>query len=494
MTRRAFPCAVVTCLLLVTWAGTSPASDNGLERALASLGPCDAYLYCKVMASPEFDGRLTGSEGYTKAAKWAASKFREWGLRGISAKEGYLQAYPSPYTIIDKAEMTLLLPKAGAPAGEKTPFSETALAPNTDFMPLLYSDSGQNEASLVFAGWGISAPELGYDDYQGLDVQGKFILCFRGTPDRADRRFEDFDQHRTRMETAHRKGALGVIYIYPADEVGANPNGDWIAGFTPGEISDRVADLIFKEKGTTYAELTKVLTSVKRPLSFPLSAKLRYLVQSRHFPQAVGYNVIGFVEGSDPVLKKECVIFGAHYDHCGRHMGFLYPGADDNASGSAAVMAMAQTFARMNPKPKRSMVFALFGGEELGLQGSTFMADHIPAAFTKVAAMLNFDMVGEGDGAWCGASGEPASFKQTIEEADKATGLLKGVRVIRGVGVRSSDFAPFFLKGIPCASLGSNGPHLAYHQTGDTIYRINPDIMADFARLAVRAGYAWAQK
>ena len=251
---------------------------------------------------------------------------------------------------------------------------------------------------------------------------------------------------------------------------------------------------MFKERGTTCADLTKVLSSIKRPLSFPLSAKLRYAVQSRHFPKGIGYNVIGYVEGSDPSLKRECIIYGAHFDHCGRHMGFLYPGADDNASGSAAVMAMARAFAGMNPKPKRSVVFVLFGGEELGLQGSTHMADHIPPQFTKVAAMFNFDMVGEGDGAWCGVSAEPVSFKRTIEEADAASKLLKGMGVIHGVGVRSSDFAPFFLKGIPSASFGSNGPHLSYHETGDTIYRINPDIMADVAKLAVRAGYAWAQR
>lgn len=492
MKQRIVRTVLVITLFGAGWAASAPALDRNLERAVAAVNPCDAYLYCRTMASPEFAGRLTGSEGYTRAAEWAAGKFKEWGLRAGTAKEGYLQAYPSPYTIVDKAEMTLLLPAGDQTADKKTAYQETVLEPNRDFMPLLYSDSGRNEAGLVFAGWGISAPELGYDDYAGLDVQGRFVLCFRGTPDPSEHRFEDHDQHRTRMAAALQRGALGIIYIYP--EVSANPNGDWLAGFTPAEISEKIADRIFKERATTSADLTKVLSSIKRPLSFPLSSKLRYAVQSRHFSQGIGYNIIGYVEGSDPALKKECLIFGAHFDHCGRHMGFLYPGANDNASGSAAVMAMARAFAGMNPKPKRSIVFVLFGGEEMGLQGSTYMADHLPPPFTKVTAMLNFDMVGEGDGAWCGVSAEPAAFKLTIEEADAAPKLLKGVGVIHGVGVRSSDFAPFFLKGIPSASFGSNGPHLSYHETGDTIYRINPEIMADIARLAVRAGYVWAQK
>lgn len=492
MTQRIVLAVFVISVLLTGWAASAPALDKNLERAVASINPCDPYLYCRIMASPEFAGRQTGSEGYTRAARWAAAKFKEWGLRAGSAKEGYLQAYSSPYTIVDKAEMTLLLPE-GDPAGDKKPaYKETVLEPNREFMPLLYADSGRNEAGLVFAGWGISAPELGYDDYAGVDVQGRFVLCFRGTPDPSEHRFEDHDQHRTRMATAKKKGALGIIYIYP--EVSANPNGDWIAGFAPGEISEKIADMILKERATTCADLTKALSSIKRPLSFPLSSKLRFVVQSRHFPQSIGYNIIGYVEGSDPSLKKECIIYGAHFDHCGRHMGFIYPGANDNASGSAAVMAMARAFAGMSPKPKRSVVFVLFGGEEMGLQGSTYMADHVPPQFTKIAAMFNFDMVGEGDGAWCGVSAEPAAFKQTIEEADAAAKLLKSVGIIHGIGVRSSDFAPFFLKGIPSASFGSNGPHLSYHETGDTIYRINPDIMADVAKLAVRAGYAWAQR
>lgn len=484
---------VCVSLLIAAGAASALAADKTVERAVASINPCDPYLFNKVLASPQYAGRLTGSEGFTNAAKWAAEKFKDWGLHVISPKEGYLQAYPSPYTIVDKAEMTLLLPE-GAPAesGKAPAYKETVLEPAKDFLPLLYSDSGRNEAPLVFAGWGISAPELGYDDYAGLDVQGKFVLCFRGTPDRSEPRYVDHDQHRTRMALAKAKGALGIIYIYP--EITANPNGDWIAGFTPGEITEKVADQVFKEKGLTSEEVQKVLTATKRPLSFPLSTKLRYAVQSRHFPQAIGYNIIGYVEGSDPALKKECVVYGGHFDHCGQHMGLIFPGADDNASGSATVMTIAQAFARMSPKPKRSVVFVLFGGEELGLQGSTYMVDHIPPQFAKVTAMLNFDMTGEGDGAWCSVSPEPADLKTTVEEADKTTKLLKGVGIMRGVGVRGSDFAPFFLKGIPAVSVVSNGPHLFYHQTGDTIFRINPDIEAEIAKLAVLAGYAWAQK
>jgi Zn-dependent M28 family amino/carboxypeptidase len=294
------------------------------------------------------------------------------------------------------------------------------------------------------------------------------------------------------MKTALDKGALGIVYIY--SEIASNPNGDFLPGFTPAMISEKVMDAILKDVHSTSADLKKSLLTWKRPISFALRAKIRLAVASRHFPQAVGYNVVGYIEGADPKLRRECVVIGGHFDHTGAHMGLLFPGADDNASGSATCMEAGKALAALARKPKRSIVIALFGGEELGLQGSTWFVDHVPGPFDKVAGMLNFDMTGEGDGLWGAVSAEPAEFRKALEEADRSVKVLRGLGVISGVGVRGSDFAPFFLKGIPAASLGSNGPHLAYHQTGDTIYRINPDIMADAAKLAFLAAYAWADR
>jgi len=175
-------------------------------------------------------------------------------------------------------------------------------------------------------------------------------------------------------------------------------------------------------------------------------------------------------------------------------MGFLFAGADDNASGSAVVMEIARAFASLKKKPKRSVVFVLFGGEEMGLMGSTHFASHFPAQFDKIDSMFNFDMVGEGDGAGCAVSAKPEELKKVLEDADKHINTLRRARLIRGVGVRSSDYAPFFLKGAACISFSSNGPHLYYHLPGDTIYRINPDIMADIARLAFLTGFNWANR
>jgi len=140
--------------------------DKDLARGFDSISPMDAYNYVKTMALPKFAGRYTGHEGYTAAAKWAAAKFKKWGLKPISNKEGFLQAFPRPYAIIPQAKMTLL-------KGKKQ--EKVELKAEDEFLPLLATDSGDNTAELVFAGWGVSAPELGYDDYAGT------ILASRNT-------------------------------------------------------------------------------------------------------------------------------------------------------------------------------------------------------------------------------------------------------------------------------------------------------------------------
>jgi hypothetical protein len=457
--------------------------DNRLQKLVRSIQPMSAYNLCRTLAGPEFAGRFTGEPGYKAAAKWAADKFSQWGLKPVFP--GFLQSYPSPHSLIRRAELTLFLPAAESGADAKSATTNEKgirLEPIKEFMPLLFSDSGQRSGELVFAGWGICAPELGYDDYAGLDVKGKYVLCFRGTPDEEDRRFQAHDEHRARLSTARDKGAIGLVYIY--EEVNAHPNGDRLEGFLPAMISESVADKIFQERGVKCADLRKDLETYKKPLSFPLHARIDLLVESEFFPKAQGYNIAGSIEGSDPAKKDECVILGGHFDGCGQHMGILFPGADDNASGSAVIMEIARAASQAGIRPKRSLLFVLFGGEEMGLQGSNWFAAHLPPLGKRAVAMLNFDMEGEGEKTFAIYSANLPDGKALLEKADSLVKTLGGSRVMQAPGVRGSDFAPFYHQGVPCAAFFSDGPHLHYHLPGDTIYRINPDILADVAKLA----------
>lgn len=470
-------------------AAASAGGDADLAAACRSIDPIDAYVLCRKIASAQFAGRLTGHEGYTAAAEWAASTFAGWGLAPAGDGGGYLQAYPSPYTVVDSARM-VLHPAAAGDGVEKS-VTDTVLTAGIDFMPQLFTDAGSRDAGLVFAGWGISAPELGWDDYAGIDAAGRFVICFRGTPGEG-REFEPYDEHRKRMETAREKGAAGLLYIYP--EPIANPNGDWLEGFMPAIISEKAADLILAERGTDCGRLRKDLSGSDLPVSFALNTTISYDVASRHFPAGTGYNVAAYIEGSSPEHRGECVIVGGHLDHCGLHMGMLFTGANDNASGSATVMAIARAFSTLGVKPKRSVVFVLFGGEEKGLEGSRHFAGALPRGFERVDAMFNFDMTGEGEGVNCGYTPEPPGLLDLLQRAGGEVGTLRRTWKIEHVGVRSSDFAPFFLNGASCAAFFSNGPHLHYHMTGDTIHRINPEILADTARLGFLVAYRWADR
>jgi len=463
--------------------------DIDHQKAFNSITAQDAYDYCKTLSAARFAGRYTGTEGFTASAKWVANKFKEWRLKPINKKEGYLQSFPYPYTIIDKGEMTLLLAEKKSEEQKEISFKEVRLEPQNDFFPILFSDSGSNTVEVTFAGWGISAPELGYDDYAALDVKGKFVLLFQGTPDPEDNRYQKYSTMLSRVKTAKEKGALGILYIYSKDVISYPGSKEWIKDFCSIVISEKVVDMILKEKGITFAELKKDLQTYRIPLSFPLNSKISYRIESRHFPDGIGYNVVGYVEGSDPRLKKEYLLMLAHLDHTGQHMGFLFAGAHDNASGSAVVMEVAEAFSKLEKKPKRSLIFILFGAEEGGLMTSKYFAEHIPPQFEKVDAIFNFDMVGVGDGASCSHNSIPEELKKVFEESDKSVKILKEMRLRKP--------RPGSEIGVPHLSFVSDGGHTTYpyyHRTTDTIFRINPDVMADIARLAFLSAYTWENR
>lgn len=473
-------------------------------KGLATIQWQDVYGYAKKLTSEEFAGRYTGTAGHEAMGAWAASQFKQWGLKPISEKEGYLQRYPVTFTTVDNAAMSVFLPvktetgKGDAePADKDAPakppeLKEEKLKLGEDFLPYISSGTADATAEVVFVGWGVSAPEDGYDDYAGIDVRGKIVLAFSGAP------FTDEDKayeaRRRARAVAKEKGAVGFITI--AKPTG-HPNGErWTEAFPSALLSETVADKILAEKKLNVADLKKDLQTYNRPLSFPLHAKIHIASASQHHTDGLGLNVAGIIPGSDPALKDEVVILGAHSDHMGTIGDILFPGADDNASGTAVVMENAQAFASVKPRPKRSVMFVLFGGEEIDILGARYMAQHLPAPFTKVALVINFDMVGQGDGARASCSTTPPELKQVILDADSRVKIIKGeIRTRDPKRIGGTDHTAFaVLLGCPTAAFFSNGPHPFYHEPADTIYRVNPDIMAQIARLAFLTAAQWADR
>lgn len=477
--RKALTIAVVVCACGLE---ASQSVESRLQKGWATIKPDDTYELVKKMASPEFGGRFTGHPKYAAAAKWAASRFQAMGLKPISQKDGYLQPFPSPYGTMDHARLDVI--RGGA---------RTTAAIPRHFMPMVFSDSGTAKGDTVFVGWGIHAPDLGYDDYAGVDVKGKFVLCFRGTPD-ADPKWIPHDAHRRRMKTARDLGALGLVYVYP--EVLVNNNSDLIAGFYQALISDDLANQILEDKGTSVAALKKQLRETKKPATMPLGVQFDLTVASRYVADSTAYNVVGYVEGTDPALSRELIVVGGHFDGVGEHLGILFPGADDNASGSAVVMEVAEAFARNDVRPKRSVMFVLFGGEEMGSSGAEYFVAHLPPPGTTVAAFLNYDMEGLGDKVSGFMSSSLLAQRALLDQADAGLGILGRVGEMRGIGNRSGDVSPFFAKGYPIASMMSNGPRPAfsYHLPGDSLEIVQPQLMANIARHAYRWAFLLADR
>ncbi len=478
-------------VILLALAATLPfahasAQDTGAGRAVRTISHEEIYNFVRTLASPEFEGRYTSHEGHRAAAEWVASHFEEWGLKPYGQEEGFLHPYPSPMTLQDEAEMTLLLPDGKANEEGESSYREVPLELESEFMPFFFSANGSGEAGIVFAGWGVSAPEFGYDDFANIDVNGKFVVLFRGSPSTDDPGFQEWmSQHRSSfLTTAREKGALGILYVYSKEPI-AYTGTQYVEGYTPFLVGESVVDLLVEQKGTSFSRLKQDLANFQKPISFPLDAKVRYRVRARHFPDAVSQNVIGYVEGSDPDLRNEAFFLFAHMDHAGSHFGRVFPGAHDNASGTAVVMELARTFAQLPEKPKRSVVFVLFTAEEVGL-GPSFFTDSLPEQFIKVDGVFNYDMVGVGDHVSFDLGTLPEEFRELVVQADASLGIVRDAEGSR----RSARDYPYLY----FASSDGYSTYEHYHRSSDNIYRINPEIMANIARLSFLTIFPWVDR
>lgn len=435
----------------------------------------EMYTLVDTLASPQYEGRLTGSEGYNKAAQMAADYFKKYGIQSIEGNDTYTQLFPVSYTKVYESKLTLYLKnkKGKEEAIECQYFKE--------YYPMNFSGSGNASGQIVFAGFGISAPEFDYDDYIGVNVKGKIVMVIRGVPKaQPGEDWSTYDDHRFRTKNALKHGATGLLYIYSAR---GNPNGAYLEGFPMVSIEESLADRILEKYQKNVKSLTELLKQ-RRRTSFATDETAEIMVKSENF-QGNGANVVGYIPGSDELLRNEFIVVGAHLDHCGMWPQ-LTPGADDNASGSIAVLTIARALATSKYQPKRSVLFALFGGEEMGLMGSNYFVGHIPEKIKKINFMFNLDMVGAGAGVFVFRLENYPEMEKIIMETPRKLNLncpITGNKITekeRG----SSDYAPFVGKRIPAVSISSAGSrHMGYHKADDTIYWITPKIMESIAKI-----------
>ncbi len=452
-------------------------SDVELLKTFHSISSHEILDFAKELSSDKYEGRLSGSPEYMEAAKWCASKFEEWGLKPANSGS-FFQYFPNEYSdVLSLGEVVY----ANGNEKRKLKFPE-------DYLPGSNSDSGTLEAELVYVGYGITAPELGYDDYKNVDVKGKIIILETGTPytknDPNLGKWTPFAYHRYKFRNAVEHGAAGMIY---ASKI-ANPNTVHLDNFIYAHVEPKIVAQIMADAGKDYGQIREQLKNQEVP-SFALNPaqKVKITAETKYFPDAQACNVVGMVEGSDPVLKNEVIIIGGHLDGQGIMGDVVFPSALDNASGVSDIMGAAKAFAESEVKPKRSVLFILLGGEECGLYGSKFYADHPLFPIDKTVLMINLDMVGNGTAFYVANGKTHAKLFKHLENANNnyIHREMQASEWRQNYGRPRSDESNFENAGIKTFGLWTRNSvfPVYYHDPHDKTNVLTPEIMEDAAKL-----------
>ncbi|HLE60469.1 MAG TPA: M20/M25/M40 family metallo-hydrolase [Thermoanaerobaculaceae bacterium] len=482
MPRRYLALLGLTLVLTASLAAAPLATSRDTQARLSY----DVHF----LASGALEGRFSGSEGAKVAAEFVADRFRQLGLKPTTENDSYFQHFSFIARVHPGPGNALVFE---LPGGTRTATVEE------DFRPLSFSSSGSASGEVVFAGYGIHASDLGYDDYAGLDVKGKVVLMLRFSPD-GDDPASKFQPHMALRRKASEARALGAVAVLVATgPVGAKETTpvkiSFDASFVDSGLpvlglSTPLAEALLAGHGFTLAELQQRMNERKEPASRPLgvTAKLTTdVVQER----ADALNVVALLPGSDPALSDEVVLVGAHYDHLGYggegtntlapDVRAVHPGADDNASGTAGMLEIARRM--VAARPARTLVFVAFSGEEEGLLGSSHFVQHPLLPKEKIVAMLNLDMVGRpkaGPALTIGGYGTAAQWPGLVEKLN-ANHHLK-LSTNKG-GFGASDHSSFYAADIPVLFLFT-GAHEDYHKPSDTADRLNYPGMAEVVGFA----------
>ncbi len=445
--------------------------------------------YVRELTSEKYAGRLTGTPGYNLAADWVISRLKEWGVEPAGDHGSYLQAFPNPYTLIlDRGEVSMHL-TVGKAGSRLAAVVKKYYRYEDEYFPGGTSDSGEVTAEVVYVGYGITAPELGYDDYKGVDVRGKIVLMENEVPLSPEKDPETFKKwrpysfHQYKLQNAAAHGAKGMLYYYGPI---CNPNNDFIKGFVYSHVGRTVVDDIFAGTGRTYQETVEKIRTGLKPQSFATGKIFTIRNKTEHHPEGIGYNVLGKITGSDPNLKDEIIIVGGHLDHLGLFPD-LMPGANDNASAVAVMLGLAEAIKKCEVKPKRTILLAFFGAEEQGVKGSEYYVRNPVFPLEKTVAFINMDGVGTGERIFA-LAGRNFPWLYAPFEKTNSTYIHRemGTNFWANLTRPRLDAARFMDVNVPTLSFSTSGlvvPYPTYHNTRDNINLINPEILEDMTRL-----------
>jgi hypothetical protein len=517
---------LLTSLLLFAQA------PSRLQPGYDSITPEKLKADLTFLSSDSMEGRRSLERGDDAAIQWIASEFAKAGLKPAGG-DSFLQSVPLIEYQMDRAQTALVVRHAGQ--------TETFHAPEATGT---FSNETTVSGPVVFAGFGITAPELGYDDYAGIDAKGKVVLIFNHEPQESDaasifngKGNSRYANNYSKVMNAQRHGAVAVMTMADPNHAPAAqaPGGRGGRGQLqnlrpriPPEalaeggtaiptcaISAAVSGKLFASASKTAKDVQSAIDAKLTPASFDVPdtrVELHTVVADRK--RANSYNVAGLLEGSDPRLKAETIVFSAHHDHDGVGPAGIMHGADDNGSGTVGVVALAHAFG-MNPvKPKRSLLFVVFAAEERGLLGAHYYVAHPLRPLETTRAEINFDMIGRNESpvnpdvpspeisadtsnelGLIGTHYSP-DYRETVERNNKVVGLNLTYKwdhdAAQQVLFRSDQY-PFLMHDIP-AVWWFTGFHPDYHQITDTVEKINFRKMSKILKLAYLSGFEFAEE
>jgi len=460
------------------------------------------------LASEELEGRLAGSRGAERAADYIAAQMKRIGLQPVGTNENFFQSYEfnAGARVLTNANRLVVTPVGGAPLEFEV---------EKDFRPLAFTANVEIEGQVVFAGYGLSVPGKlgeGYDSYAGIDVSNKIALVLRYVPEQVDskRRAELNRYAGVRYKAMHARehGAKGVIFVTGP----ASPNaGELLKMSSDSSLSgsaipiacarSNVVSALFAGSGKELGQLQAALDTENPHAESGIvltNVRVRLAAAVEHLRKP-DRNVLGFIPPGNPPADPataEYLMIGAHYDHLGHgetgamnrkgEEGLVHPGADDNASGVATLLELAEVLAAergRNPTAfSRGTIFAAWAGEEIGVIGSSWFADHPLVPLTNVVAYLNFDMVGrlQDNKLTLQGIGSSPDWTKLIEKRNVAAGFNL---TLQEDPYLPTDTTPLYPKGVPVLAFFT-GSHDDYHRPTDKPETLNYDGAARIARFA----------
>ena len=512
-------------------ASTDIAADGALDRSLAEIGRERIESHLVYLADDALKGRMTGTPEYDEAAAYVAKQFEDIGLQAGGEDGSWFQAVPMLARRIDVDSARVVFHQDGEEKSQR--WKEDFVMGGDVVRP-----ETEVTAEVVFAGFGIHAPDMDYSDYENVDVDGKIIAVFGGAPDRFPHNERAYySSGLVKAEEAVRRGAVGVIGLRSrtdqqryswkrvSENAGVRPGMSWInlsgdaANYFPeieavATINVPPAEQLFSRSPISFEDALDA-ADAGTPLSTPLGVEATMARKTNH-ESITSPNVIGIIRGSDPELADEFVVYTAHLDHVGTGVPVdgdtIYNGMYDNAMGTSQLIETARAFAAMPEAPKRSIVFIALTGEERGLVGSDYYAHYPTVPGDAIVANVNLDMplflYPLADIIAFGA--EHSSLEAVIGEAIAAEGfaLTPDPMPEEVIFIRSDQYS-FVKQGVPSVFLvpgftSSDGDidgeklwrgflQTHYHQPSDDLSRpIDWPSAERFARANVRIGYAIA--